>query len=83
MPDQPTQMTKEDACAYRERYRLVNEYEIEELQRTSMDEKLRQLSSMMTMSRDLGWTDKLAEDEEAVRERWIKLRKAYAARHPG
>lgn len=71
------QITKAEAKAFKARWEAVNAAEREELQRTSMSDKLRQLAALMVSGRELGWTDLLMEDETEVWERWNRLRKAY------
>jgi hypothetical protein len=68
-------MTKEEARAWRDRWKLVNEAEKHELRETSMDHKLRQVVVMMSAARELGWTEALREGEEEVRDRWNALRR--------
>ncbi len=72
-------VTPEEARLYTERWALVRAFELEELRRTSMETKLRQLASLME-SRDL-FADH-AERENAVQEvrsRWASLREALSA----
>jgi hypothetical protein len=61
--------------AWRRRWALVNEQEIEELRRMTPDEKLTQLWTLMQAAREMGWDKKLQEEEEQVRTLWIRLRK--------
>jgi hypothetical protein len=68
-------MTREEAQAWQKRWELVNKAEREELRRTPMEQKLRQLAAMMAAARELGWTEKMAEEEGEVRERWMRLRR--------
>ena len=70
-------LTKDEADAFRIRWELVNEAEIEELRRTSVTKKLQQLSSLMLSVKELNWQEPLSEGEAAVRERWNHLRMAY------
>ena len=70
-------MTKEDADAFRARWKLVNHAEREELRATPVEVKFRQLAALMASVEQLGWTQALAEEEAEVRERWNRLRKAY------
>ncbi len=65
--------------AWRDRWRLVNEREAEEVVSTPIEVKLEQLLSLMAMARALGWDEALKRqaDEEAVRERWLRLKKHY------
>jgi hypothetical protein len=70
-------LTRAEARAYVARWQRVNAAEIQELRRTPMAVKLRQLAAMMATARALGWTEALAEGEAEVWERWNRLRKAY------
>lgn len=71
------QMTKEEAAVFTRRWDLVNAAEQEELRSTTAAVKFRQLAALMASVDELGWTESLREEEAEVRERWIKLRKAY------
>lgn len=69
-------ITPEDAQQYLERWVLVEEREIVELRKTSMETKARQLSALMA-SRDLFGKDQDRENAvRDVRERWARIRKA-------
>lgn len=70
-------MAAEEAQAYLQRWQSVNAREGEELRATPPAEKLRQLAALLMSVDAMGWRDALAEGEDVVRERWIKLRKAY------
>ena len=68
-------MTREEAFAFKARYEAVNRVEIEELRSTSIESKLEQLNSLMASARQIGWSEKLAEEADQVRERWARLRR--------
>ncbi len=70
-------LTKAQARVFRDRWRLVNAREEEEMRETSMDLKLQQFNTLLAWSYQLGWTDALGKGEEEVRARWAKLRKAH------
>jgi hypothetical protein len=70
-------MTKAEVRAWAARWRRVNDIQRQELHHALPLVKLRQLASLMTMARELGWTSALAEGEAEVRQRWNKLRKAH------
>jgi hypothetical protein len=70
-------MTKGEALAFRERWRLVNAREEEELRSTPIEVKWQQFNTLLAWGQQLGWTDALAKDVTVVRERWARLRKAY------
>lgn len=70
-------MTKAEARAWKARWEAVNAAEREELRRTPMAHKFRQLAALMASVRDFGWTEALATEEGEVRERWNQLRRIY------
>ena len=70
-------ITRAQALAFKKRWAAVNAYEIEELRRTPPAVRLRQLATLMSWAKAFGWTDALAAEEEAVRDRWNRLRRAY------
>ena len=70
-------MTVGEARAFAARWRLANDAEIAELRATSPAVKLKQLAALMSSAGPMGWTEALAAEENEVRQRWIKLRKAY------
>ena len=70
-------MTKAEAAGWRERWKAVEEAEREELRATPLEMKVRQLAALMAAAHELGWSEALAAKEAAVRERWMKLRKAF------
>ena len=72
----PETMTRADVEAYRSRWNLVNQAEIEELRVTSAATKFRQLAALMASIDDFMWpTDRDGEVAE-VRARWQRLRQA-------
>lgn len=66
-------MTKEEALAYKEGWRLVNEITNEEACRKSVSEKLRNLEQLYQFAKDLG-SRKQEGDQEKVWARWNRLR---------
>jgi hypothetical protein len=68
--------TKAQARAFRERWRLVNAREEEELRSTSMEVKWQQFNALMRLGQQLGWCAGPREGETEVRERWARIRKA-------
>ena len=73
-------MTPEQARSYFRRFEELREVELQELRRTSMETKLRQLGAMMA-SRHLFAADPNRESEvQAVRERWALLRRSVSDR---
>jgi transcriptional regulator with XRE-family HTH domain len=72
-------LTREEAQAFKQRWKVVNAAEKEELASTPMAHKFRQLAALMTSAEELGWTEALAAEESQVRDRWTRLRRAYHA----
>ncbi len=70
-------MTKAEARAWRRRWKLVNEFQREELRRTPIEVKFRQLAYLMEFARQFPPTKKELRERAEVRERWSRLRKAY------
>ena len=70
-------MTKSEALEYVARYKIVNEFEIAELRSTSIGLKLEQTNALMAAARQMGWSQALADEEAEVRERWLRLKRAY------
>lgn len=73
-------LTKAEARAFRRRWQRINAREVEELRSTPMDVRLRQFFTLLRWAHQFGWTEALAEDEALVRQRWVRLRKAYLAK---
>jgi len=72
-------ITPAEAREYQDRWKLIDALRLEELQRTSMDTKLRQLASLMA-SRGIFQEDPRREDEvREVRRRWSELRRVLGA----
>lgn len=69
-------ITKAEARAFRDRWRRVNEREIEELRSASLETRWRQFNTLLNWARRPGWDAALAEGESEVRRRWAKLRRA-------
>ena len=73
-----TEMTREEARDSIERWRLVRKRQREEDRRLSLDEKFRRLLLLVQARR--GFPDPhRAADEEAVRDRWRRLREIQLA----
>ncbi len=57
---------------------MVNDRLRAEARTASYERKFVQLASLMASVDDFGWREKLAEDDDRVRELWIKLRSAWS-----
>lgn len=74
-------LTKHDAKEYVRRWRRVNEREIEDLRKTTLQTRWLQFNSMLNWARQFGWFDALREGESEVRRRWAKIRKAHSVKN--
>jgi hypothetical protein len=72
---------KEDAIAYKERWRAVAEVELQELRSTSMETKWRQLNSIVCLAIRLG-IFKSDPSEELVYQQWVKLKEKSDQQNP-
>src|SRR2546423_669653 len=68
--------TREDAHRYLDRWRLVEEQEISELQNTPMETKARQLAALMASWELFGEDPEREKGVREVRARWARIRKA-------
>ena len=68
-------MTKEEAQAWRERWKAVEQRQTEELRGMTMDEKFEALAYLMA-SADLFDMSSLDAEDEKVRAMWVKLKSA-------
>lgn len=73
-----SKMTPEEARAYLARWRLLRDVEARELQRTSMETKLRQLAALMAARDVFGPEPDRDAEIRDVRERWGHLRRALS-----
>lgn len=76
--DQP--ISRQAATRYRERWEIARERLNEELRAKSMEDKLRQLANLMQSAREMGWSQSLDEEDDAVRARWMALRRIKLGR---
>jgi hypothetical protein len=70
-------LTKAQAQAFRDRWRLVNAREEEELRATSLAVRWQQFNTLLLWAHQFGWAPALAEGEDEVRQRWARLRRAH------
>ena len=68
-------ISPQDAARYQERWAIVRERLCEELRTTSMEAKLRQTAALMRSARAMGWSRALDEEDNAVRAKWMALRR--------
>jgi hypothetical protein len=77
VPNRP--MTTEDGRAFKRRWQLVNQMEIEELRQSAAETRLRQFFTLQSWTRSFGWQSALEEGLDEVRRRWALIRKRYRA----
>jgi hypothetical protein len=70
-------MTKEEATAWREGWRMLAAFEREELRRISPETKLERTAALMASARDLGWLGTRRDDDQQVWERWRRLKEHH------
>jgi hypothetical protein len=68
-------MTREQARAWKERWRAVNEIEIEELRKRTPEQDMRSLAALMAAARSFPKTGRRERDEAAVRAKWEQLKR--------
>lgn len=73
------EMNREEVRAYLARWQLVQEAEIAELRRTSLETKFRQLESLVASRSVFGAEPNRDAQAGEVRERWTRLRQALSA----
>jgi hypothetical protein len=71
-------MSDGTALSATRRWQLVNDRLRAEARTATYEKKLAQLASLMASVDDFGWRQKLAEDDDRVRELWNKLRSAWS-----
>lgn len=67
-------MTPKEAKAFLARFEEVNQFEIDEMRRTPLREKLIQCVRMMGFALRLVSREGRADETSLVRDRWLKLR---------
>ena len=67
-------ITKAEALAFKAGWQLANERIAEEIRSASMTAKLSQLAVMFAAGEALGWSERMRDGEDAIRERWQRLR---------
>ena len=72
-------ISPKEARAYLSRWALVREVEVEELRRTSIETKLRQLEALFASSAVFGADPDLSVEDRRVEDRWARVRRALSA----
>ncbi len=72
-------MTRDELLAYKDRWRLVEAREIDELRAASPEHKLRQVAALMASVDAMGWRKGLADDLP-VYKTWQRLRERLGSR---
>ena len=73
-------ISPQDAARYQERWAIARERLNEERRATSMETRLRQVAGLMRFAREMEWSQSLDEEDDAVRARWMALRRAKIGR---
>ena len=73
-------ISKEEARAFVERWRLVNERQRRELLAMTPEEKFRQLATLMASAHRFGLREEDDPETLEVRRRWSRLRSKYLER---
>jgi hypothetical protein len=73
-------MTKAEVKAWKARWELVNQMDLDAAKRVSPEERYRGLLQMMRFALSFPVTRQRKGEERAAAARWRKLRKAYHAR---
>jgi len=68
-------LTREEALAFQARWRIVNERQREELRQMTVEQKMRQMDTLVRSVDVMGWRTALAEDDWREHELWNELRK--------
>lgn len=71
----PSSISKEEALAYKTRWKLVREVERRELRKTPAEEKFRQLAALMFPPAEWAATGRPEDEELRIHNRWNRLRK--------
>jgi hypothetical protein len=74
----PGPLTKGQPRAYRKRWRIVNARERAELRSVPIEVKWQQLQTLFAWGRQFAPTQTRDKEAEAVRKRWMRLRKALS-----
>jgi hypothetical protein len=70
-------MTRRQAREYKERWRKVNARQLRELRTLTPEQKLDQWARLWIWVKEFGWDKALAAEEQQVRDRWNRIRRAY------
>ena len=73
-------ISPEDAAAYLQRWAIAGRRLTQELRDTPMETKLHRLAALMASAPQMGWSGSFDEEDDAVRERWMALRRAELGR---
>lgn len=70
-------MTKQELEAWRQRWRLVEEAQLREVQTASLEDKLHQFEVLRGWARQMDWAESLRRGDDEVRQRWNRLQAAH------
>jgi len=71
------EMSRGPEVSFARRWELVNERQRMEARTSTTETKMLQLASLMASVDDFGWRASLAEEDERVRDLWMKLRASW------
>ena len=74
-------MTRAEIHAWRQRWKLMNELDVEELRTTPIDIKFQQLAALMASVDFFHAREALEKDDQLGYDRWQKFRNAHAQRN--
>jgi hypothetical protein len=69
-------ISKIEARAFLQRWRIANARERKLRRRMSMHQKLQQLNQLLAWGKHLGWKHSAAHEADKVRKRWLELRRS-------
>jgi hypothetical protein len=69
-------LSNPEARAFRKRWQLVNARELDEVRSASMELRWQQFKTLLAWAQEFGWSEVLRDEEDQVRQRWARLRKA-------
>ena len=76
-------MTKEEAVAFKENWRVVNECINEEIRQTPLSVKLKQFAVLFEFAQTMGWQEELRRGKAEAQARWRRLQEAYEPKASG
>ena len=69
-------ISPQDAAGYARRWSAVRKRLVEERRAMSMETRLRRLAALMESAREMGWYGKAEAEKDALRKKWMTVRRA-------